>query len=83
MEEIFCIAWTKKGKKEFTYEQLFEFDDALHRLDGPAVEFANGSKQWWVDGRLLNTKEVEQWLEENNIDLKEIENQMAFKLRFA
>ena len=22
----------------------------LHRLDGPAVEWRNGSKEWWVDG---------------------------------
>ena len=21
-----------------------------HRLDGPAVEFSSGTKQWWVDG---------------------------------
>jgi len=25
-------------------------DGELHRLDGPAVEFADGSKEWWVDG---------------------------------
>ena len=24
----------------------------LHRLDGPAVEGANGSKEWWLNGRL-------------------------------
>ena len=23
----------------------------LHRLDGPAVEWADGSKAWWVDGK--------------------------------
>ena len=23
----------------------------LHRLDGPAVEWANGDKSWWVDGK--------------------------------
>jgi hypothetical protein len=22
-----------------------------HRLDGPAIEYANGSKAWWVDGK--------------------------------
>ena len=33
----------------------------LHRLDGPAVEYANGSKEWWVDGNLhrLNGPAVE------------------------
>jgi len=24
----------------------------LHRLDGPAVEYANGIKEWYVDGQL-------------------------------
>jgi hypothetical protein len=24
----------------------------LHRLDGPAVEYASGSKEWWVNGKL-------------------------------
>jgi hypothetical protein len=24
----------------------------LHRLDGPAVEYADGTRQWWVDGKL-------------------------------
>ena len=23
----------------------------LHRLDGPAVEWANGTKSWWVNGQ--------------------------------
>lgn len=26
--------------------------DKKSRLDGPAVEFSNGSKQWWIDGYL-------------------------------
>ena len=25
-------------------------DDKLHREDGPAAEYANGDKQWWVNG---------------------------------
>ena len=24
----------------------------LHREDGPAIEYANGTKEWWVDGKL-------------------------------
>ena len=24
----------------------------LHRLDGPAVEWASGDKSWWVEGKL-------------------------------
>lgn len=24
----------------------------FHRLDGPAIEYANGSKVWWANGKL-------------------------------
>jgi hypothetical protein len=24
----------------------------LHREDGPAIEGSNGSKEWWIDGKL-------------------------------
>ena len=27
-------------------------DGKLHREDGPAREYANGSKEWWVNGKL-------------------------------
>jgi len=27
-------------------------DGEFHRLDGPAVEFADGDKQWWIKGNL-------------------------------
>ncbi len=23
-----------------------------HRTDGPAVEYSNGSKEWWINGKL-------------------------------
>ena len=29
-----------------------------HRLDGPAIEHANGAKAWWVDDKQLSEKEV-------------------------
>jgi len=25
----------------------------LHREDGPAVEWINGTKQWWLNGKQL------------------------------
>ena len=53
-----------------------------HRLDGPAFEGVNGTKMWWVNGKTLPTEEVEDWLEENDVDLKTEEGQMAFKLRW-
>lgn len=63
--------------------KIWSVDGQLHRLDGPALEYANGLKIWYVDGNLLNTAKVEEWLEENKIDLKTEAGQMALKLRWA
>jgi len=30
----------------------YRLNGVLHRLDGPAIEWANGGKEWWVDGKL-------------------------------
>jgi hypothetical protein len=30
----------------------------LHRDDGPAVELANGDKEWWLHDRLYSTAEA-------------------------
>ncbi len=27
----------------------------LHRVNGPAIEWANGSKEWWLNGKLHRT----------------------------
>jgi len=32
----------------------------LHRLDGPAVHYANGDKQWYLNGKWL-TEEEHRW----------------------
>lgn len=56
-------------------------NDKQHRLDGPAVECGD-EKFWFIDGKKLPTKEVEEWIKINEIDLKIIEGQIAFKLRW-
>ena len=57
-------------------------NDELHRLDGPAIEWIYGSKEWYVNDKQQSTEEIDAWLEENNVDLKTEEGQMAFKLRW-
>lgn len=39
---------TDKYGHRFWYNQ----DDQLHREDGPAIEYANGTKEWWLNGQL-------------------------------
>ena len=36
----------------------FNANGVLHRKDGPAVEFADGSKEWYVGGKILKGEYV-------------------------
>lgn len=46
---------SKQPKKTVTAYGAIEYtvDGELHRLDGPAVEGANGNKQWWANDKLV------------------------------
>tara|TARA_R110002051_G_scaffold185538_1_gene254998 strand:+ start:125 stop:382 length:258 start_codon:yes stop_codon:yes gene_type:complete len=34
-----------------------------HREDGPAIEYADGTNEWWLDGNLVNPEAmVDLWL---------------------
>ncbi|NVM33999.1 MAG: hypothetical protein HWN81_00285 [Candidatus Lokiarchaeota archaeon] len=30
----------------------YDWDKKLHRLDGPAIEYSSGSKEWWIEDKL-------------------------------
>ena len=34
----------------------------LHRLDGPAVEYADGFKEWYVEGRRMTEEEFNEYI---------------------
>jgi len=34
-----------------TYK-VYLLDNEYHRTDGPAIEFVNGRKEWWIHNRL-------------------------------
>jgi hypothetical protein len=83
----------KKMPRRIEGTNTFEHDDGtkewrspngdLHRLDGPAVEFANGYKAWYVNNIDLPDKEVDQWVIDNNLSIPFDEaTQVLFKLRW-
>ena len=44
--------WTKEGSQELTVKEWFDFNQELpHRLDGPAIEWSDGTKEWCIDGK--------------------------------
>lgn len=50
------------AKRMFLHMSFLDSDPVLafkcHRADGPAVERANGDKEWWHNGFLIRTEEV-------------------------
>jgi hypothetical protein len=37
--------------KDGTTSSEYDYSKTLHRTDGPAAEYADGSKDWYVDGK--------------------------------
>lgn len=99
IDSLGAVTWylPSRGKGYFhredgpAIEQILDTDtikhwfvgNKRHRVDGPAYECPGGGNEWWVYGNRLPIKEVEEWLDENNIDLKTIAGQTAFKLMWA
>ena len=46
MDYVVCKV-NKRGDKRY-----YNAEDQLHREDGPAVEWNNGSKEWWLNDKL-------------------------------
>jgi len=46
-----------KVKVHSNGEKYWYLNDKLHREDGPARVWPNGTKEWWLDGKYLTEKE--------------------------
>jgi hypothetical protein len=55
-KDIYATLHTKEhGKLEPTKDEWGNLDlnsITFHRIDGPAIEYANGTKQWWINNEL-------------------------------
>jgi hypothetical protein len=62
----------KPTKKEFTYGIEYRNKQGdLHREDGPAIEYNDGTKAWFINGIYYSYEE--KWQQEvTNIKLKRI-----------
>lgn len=58
-------------------------NNELHRIDGPAVQHIDGKEEWWVSGKKFDTKEVKDWIKQNNIDLTNEGDQLIFLTDFC
>lgn len=63
----------------------YKLDDQFHRLNGPAITYSDGTMEYWIFGKQLDTQSVKQWMLENKIKnlFSDEHEQLAFKLRWA
>ena|ERR1700691_2655957 len=55
-----------------------------HRTDGPAVTHPNGNMYYYLNDKNISTKEVNDWIKENNIpEVWNNSHKILFKLTFG
>lgn len=65
------IEYTVRAYKNGTKNWLL--NDNLHREDGPAVEGANGYKEWWLNGEHMTEAEHKKATSKATCEGKEVE----------
>ena len=45
-------------KVDFDGTKYWSLNDKFHREDGPAIEWTDGEKEWWFNGKEVSWKEV-------------------------
>lgn len=77
----YCRIW-KDGKKSIVWslnKWLKSYDSLMYNLEGTVIELTR-TGEWRIDQKILPGEYVDDWLEENNVDLDTVEGQVAFKL---
>ena len=64
-------------------QEQWWIDGKKHRVSGPAIIWNNGDEEYWINGQQLNIKKVNDWIKNNNIDLKTKQHQVLFMLKFG
>lgn len=47
------------NKGELGYEHEWYRNNRLHRLDGPAIEYLDGTHEYWIDGKKYSKEEYQ------------------------
>ena len=56
-------------------------NDKLHREDGPAVEFADGIKLWYLNGVNLTETEFNARTKAKELTINEIEQLLGYRIK--
>jgi hypothetical protein len=56
-------------------------NDNVHREDGPAIECAEGYKEWWLNGKAYTEQEFIQITQGKELSVAEIEQLLGYKIK--
>ena len=51
--------YSSEDGDKFWYKNFYSVD--LHKIDGPAVEWADGTKEWYIDGLRIDCNSQEEF----------------------
>jgi hypothetical protein len=54
-----------------------------HREDGPAREYADGTKEWYINDKRLTETEFNAWRNEVEVTIEEIEKILGHKVKIV
>jgi hypothetical protein len=62
--------------------KFWYLNGVLHREDGPAIEYTNGGKEWWINGKEITEQEFLSRKQRNPCDGKIVEiDGVKYKLK--
>ena len=63
------------------YKTEWRLDGKLHRVDGPAIEWANGNKSWYLNGRRVSEEEVNAKTQIKELTVTQLEEMLGYKIK--
>jgi hypothetical protein len=73
---------TQYIKKDNGYTHYYADEEMTisHRTDGPAIEYADGSKEWYIEGKCITEAEFNMLHELKEITLEQIAKKFGIEL---
>jgi hypothetical protein len=65
------------------YGTFWWLNDKLHREDGPAVEYPDGTKEWWLNGEYLTEEEFNKHTKVTEMTVEEVEKLLGHKVKIV
>jgi hypothetical protein len=63
------------------YKTEWRLNGYLHREDGPAIEWANGEKEWYLKGEILSETNFNQRTQIKELTVNQLEKLLGYRIK--